>query len=256
MGKFSGYLICSDYDGTFAAAGQPVTENLDALRYFVENGGRFTLATGRTVDFIREKGLEEFINAPACLCNGSVVYDYREDRLLKQWNLPFTVKEFADCVKPATRQLLCIYVFATAWGSSCYENIQQACRREGNEKALKLLCKFESEELADEFRAFAEKQALFRQCHISKSWPLGVEFNPMGGTKGHGLDFIRDYLGDIHTAIGVGNYENDIPLLTHGDIAAAPESSQSLVLDHADLVLCPCAEGAIRDLIEKLEKKM
>ena len=54
MGKFSGYLICSDYDGTFATAGQPVQENLEALRHFVENGGRFTLATGRSVEFIRD----------------------------------------------------------------------------------------------------------------------------------------------------------------------------------------------------------
>lgn len=256
MGKFSGYLICSDYDGTFATGGQPVQENLEALRHFVENGGRFTLATGRTVEFIRDKGLQELINAPACLINGSVVYDYQKDTLLKQWKLDFTVKEFAQCVLPFAQRMERIHIFTSPYKTPAPKDIRSVCETEGQEKALKLLCRFEAPEHADEFRTFAEKQELFNGCYISKSWELGVEFNPGNGTKGHALDFIKANLGDMHTAIGVGNYENDITLLIHGDIAAAPEGSHDMVLDHADMVLCPCAKGAIRDLIERLEKRM
>ena len=251
-GKFEGYLICSDYDGTFATAGAPVPENLPALAYFVQNGGRFTLATGRTVEFIRDKGLQDLINAPACLCNGSVIYDYREDKLLQSVSLDFTVEEFLSCVDPALKQMLYIHIFDDSLKAFTYEAASQALAEMGGVTALKILCKFETEEAADAFRSFVEKQELVRNCHICKSWALGVEINAKTGTKGHGLEFVKAYLGDIHTAVGVGNYENDIPLLTHGDIGAAPEGSQQLVLDHADMILCPCEEGAIRDLIEKL----
>ena len=43
MGIFDGYLIISDFDGTFATKTEPVEKNLPAVRYFTENGGRFTV---------------------------------------------------------------------------------------------------------------------------------------------------------------------------------------------------------------------
>ena len=46
MGKFSGILICSDFDGTLAVGGHVVEKNIDAIRYFQENGGLFSVITG------------------------------------------------------------------------------------------------------------------------------------------------------------------------------------------------------------------
>ena len=48
MGKFDGVLFFSDYDDTlynYRLAVSP--ENRAAIRYFQENGGRFSVATGR-----------------------------------------------------------------------------------------------------------------------------------------------------------------------------------------------------------------
>ena len=89
-------------------------------------------------------------------------------------------------------------------------------------------------------------------CCVSKSWSLGVEFNPIDGTKGHALDFMKDYLPGIHTTIGVGNYDNDLSLLRHADISAAPEDSQDIVLQEAKIILPKCTEGAIAALIDSL----
>ena len=48
MGKFSGYLMVSDLDKTFFAEGTDIPpRNIEAVKYFIENGGKFTLATGR-----------------------------------------------------------------------------------------------------------------------------------------------------------------------------------------------------------------
>lgn len=77
MGKFDGILLLSDMDGTLLNGSSTVSaENLSALRYFMAEGGRFSVATGRS-----KPGMEHFleslpINAPAVIYNGAVVYDF------------------------------------------------------------------------------------------------------------------------------------------------------------------------------------
>ena len=57
MGKFDGILIASDFDGTVAVDGIVSPENRRAIDYFMENGGMFTLATGRAPAFIGNIGI-------------------------------------------------------------------------------------------------------------------------------------------------------------------------------------------------------
>ncbi len=77
MRPFEGILILTDLDGTYLADDHHISpENRAAARYFMENGGLFTVATGRS-----KAGMEHFfpelqINAPAILYNGSVIYDF------------------------------------------------------------------------------------------------------------------------------------------------------------------------------------
>lgn len=47
---FDGYTLVSDMDGTLINSNKEISkENLDAIKYFVNNGGKFTVATGRMV---------------------------------------------------------------------------------------------------------------------------------------------------------------------------------------------------------------
>lgn len=257
MGKFSGYLICTDLDGTFASKGEPVAENLEAVRYFVKNGGRFTVATGRMVEFIREKGLVSLINAPAILCNGSVIYDYSQEKILRERRMGFSVREFLNCIKPVAHLVRLLYVYPdVATGCACYDDLTRISHEHMDTNALKLLCKFETVEAADAFQAYSREHPFLCNSYISKSWHFGVEFNAMDATKGHAVDFLKSYLGKIHTSVGVGNFDNDLPLLQHADLKAAPANANECILEVADLVLVPCADGAIKDLIERLEHRM
>ena len=48
MGKFDGVLLVSDFDDTLYGSDLTVSgENVKAVRYFIEQGGCFTVATGR-----------------------------------------------------------------------------------------------------------------------------------------------------------------------------------------------------------------
>ena len=53
MSIFSGYLICSDVNGTISHNTITVQKNIDAIKYFTQNGGRFTIATGRTAAYLK-----------------------------------------------------------------------------------------------------------------------------------------------------------------------------------------------------------
>jgi hydroxymethylpyrimidine pyrophosphatase-like HAD family hydrolase len=54
----------------------------------------------------------------------------------------------------------------------------------------------------------------------------------------------------------VGNYDNDLSLITGADIGAAPAGSLPSVLNKAKWILSPCGEGAILDLIQRLEHEI
>ena len=87
MKRFDGLLLLTDLDGTLLnREGRISGENLTAIRSFIQQGGRFSVATGRS-----KAGMEHFleelpINAPAVIYNGAVVYDFQVDHVV--WQQP------------------------------------------------------------------------------------------------------------------------------------------------------------------------
>ena len=48
MGIFDGILILSDLDGTLLNSSAEISQrNIDTVKYFMDNGGKFSFATGR-----------------------------------------------------------------------------------------------------------------------------------------------------------------------------------------------------------------
>lgn len=78
MGKYSGILLASDYDGTLAASDGTIPERVrQAIRAFIAEGGRFTVSTGRTLPGFHAYD-PDLMNAPALLANGGMIYDYSD----------------------------------------------------------------------------------------------------------------------------------------------------------------------------------
>ena len=53
MGKFDGILILSDWDGKRCYQRQVHPRAIKAIEYFRENGGYFTVASGRGSEYIK-----------------------------------------------------------------------------------------------------------------------------------------------------------------------------------------------------------
>ena len=111
MGKFSGILICSDVDGTFRCDEVTTKVNGEAVKYFIENSGMFSFATGRSVPHVQNSELRNYINAPTINLNGGVVYDYNADKLIWENRLDFTVGEFLESTEGYIKESTIMYIY-------------------------------------------------------------------------------------------------------------------------------------------------
>ena len=80
--KFKNVLLASDFDGTLKDDNGVITEDvINAIKYFISEGGYFTVCTGRI-----HQGFHlynpEYINAPVLLGNGAMAYDYEKNEIV------------------------------------------------------------------------------------------------------------------------------------------------------------------------------
>ena len=93
MGKFDGVLLVSDFDDTLYGSDFTVSpENVHALTYFVQEGGTFTVATGRAHATFAPVFSLAPINAPVILSNGSALYDFVADQMIYETFLPDRIR--------------------------------------------------------------------------------------------------------------------------------------------------------------------
>lgn len=80
--KFENVLIASDFDGTLKNDDGIITADvIEKIRYFIKNGGLFTVCTGRIFQGFHLYS-PEYINAPVLLGNGAMAYDYEKKKVL------------------------------------------------------------------------------------------------------------------------------------------------------------------------------
>ncbi len=255
MGKFDGILICSDIDGTFTGSGEIISVNKKAVEYFKSEGGKFTFTTGRSVDYLQNSSFYDCINAPACLLNGSVIYDYENKKVLRETALPFPLGEFAENIQEYQGEDISITSHnGYQDGTSFSFGMKDVPNELLDISPLKIVCRFSTAEEANKFKEFALSRPEFKDCYIAKSWNTGVEFNPISATKGTAIKFIKENLKTIHTSVGIGDYENDIPLLSGADIGVSVGNGLDSVKAVADITVKRNDEYAISDLISILGK--
>ncbi|MGN1316614.1 MAG: Cof-type HAD-IIB family hydrolase [Acutalibacteraceae bacterium] len=80
--KFKNVLIASDFDGTLKNDDGVITDEVvQKIQYFIENGGYFTVCTGRIYQGFHLYN-PKYINAPVLLGNGAMAYDYENKKVL------------------------------------------------------------------------------------------------------------------------------------------------------------------------------
>ena len=276
MGKFDGILIVSDVDGTFLGKGSRVVpENIEKLKYFISEGGLFTLATGRiynTIEFLIPC-VYDILSAPAILANGTYFYDFKNNRRSDE--------EFVDV--DAVRELL-HYVktnypevefrVSTRAGQLTdsvegpFLSVEYAKSNDG------LFYVYPVDEIPGDdwykcvFRGSPDVLARLRQDVEPKysdiftftlSSPSIFELQKKGTSKAVKMLELKQKYADKGRPVTVyacGDYENDYEMLKAADVAVCPTNALESIRAIADISPCDNDEGLIAALIDVIEEKM
>ena len=262
-------MIAVDIDDTIKPYGKPIPQsNIDAMRYFTQNGGLFTLATGRSIcatfPAVKELGL----TGPVVVNNGATAYDYAKDEILFSTDLDdyayIVIKKlmerFPTCgIEVYNGKKLCILRRTEMTdmrlkrfdiGQMIYEyDTLESCAKPW-QKALAAADEKTADEIDGFFRTLYQNKVLFMRTS-----PHYCELVPVNATKADGVKKLARMLG-ISRIFTAGDHNNDVDLLKAGEISFAPSNAIDAAKAAADVVGCHCGEGIVAYMVDYIEKHL
>ena len=274
MGIYDDVLLTVDYDRTLTATDSTIPErNLEAIRYFIDNGGVFTVNTGRSVPMTKVFRDTVPVNAPLLLYNGSAAYDLEKGELsfchkihLDMWE---TVRECMELFPDMTVEVQATdahYRFAEnpAWDAfSDHQNCARGFAQPGDDLGtfikFSLYGEIRDVTVADLYEGSSEERARMDEveemlnrrfgdyCEVFRAATRIIDVHAKGVSKIRSARELQQRLGR-KILVCVGDAHNDIPMLEGADYAFVP-SDATLKDDFPNV--CPCGEGAVADVIYK-----
>ena len=271
---FSDVLLTVDYDRTLTATDSTIPQrNLEAIRYFMENGGAFTVNTGRSVPMTKVFRDVVSVNAPLLLYNGSAAYDLAERKLsfcheiqMDMWK---TVEECMALFPDLTVEVQGVdahYRFTEnpAWdafsdNNQCARGFAQKGDDLGAFLKFSLYGEIRDVTVADLYNGSEEEIARMDQveemlnarygqyCEVFRAAPRIIDVHAKGVSKIRSARELQQRLGR-KILVCVGDAHNDLPMLLGADYAYVP--SDASLADRFENV-CECGEGAVADVIYK-----
>ncbi len=263
---FSDILMTVDFDRTLTAVDGSIPQrNIEAIRYFMENGGAFTVNTGRSfVSFLQFLNQVPH-NAPLLLLNGSGSYENGE--FLDVVNLDMDVwpllRQLKDRFPTVNLELQAMDMHYLVEPSPVYWEYYQ--RRKlphqvaapethpgpfpkigiyGDMTGAQGLSEQEEKPLFDRVEAFL-KARLEPDFVVLRATPRIINVHARGASKFLAAQRLKEKLGK-KILICVGDEGNDVPMLQGADYAFCPcDGAVAAQFPNVG----PCSEGAVADVI-------
>lgn len=280
MGKFTGLLLASDYDNTLTYTEEalrlcrpmpPVSKaNQAAIRYFMAEGGIFSVATGRAKPAFEAVADGVPMNGPTVLFNGAAIYDFSTGKYLCEAFLPETARaHIAQTIRELPFAAVELYhdnndihalqpndvtrrhLHVTHSPTVIVDSMEQV--PSPISKALFSTEPAHQAELLDYLRG----QGWYGDYEIVASSESLVELTARGANKG---GMVRRLAALLHipqaNVACVGDHANDISMLTWAGMAFAPANALPEVRALPCVRTLPdCREDAIAALIAVLDEK-
>ena len=269
---FSDVLLTVDYDRTLTAPDSTIPErNLEAIRFFMERGGVFTVNTGRSVPM--SKCFQDIVpvNAPLLLYNGSAAYDTRSRALefcheipMDLWQTVSAARELLPDLTVEVQGLEAHYTYPVnaSWAAFCRRQ-QCACKFVLPGDDLGTFLKFSVygafhddtvnslfHGTGEEIRRMDEAEALLKKafgqhCEIFRAAARIIDIHAKGVSKARAARELQQRLGK-KILVCAGDADNDLSMMRDADFAYAPADAH--IADQFETV-CGCASGAVADVI-------
>ena len=271
MALFSDILLTVDFDRTLTnCAGQIPRRNIEAIRFFMENGGTFTVNSGRSVPMTRIFRDEVPVNAPLLLYTGSAWYDVKNRELcnssiidLDPVTVIYDVQSRFPELNVEIQGVEAHYLFKKnqMWEDYCTNNQAKWAYTTPDQTGpfvkFAVYGDFVSNCTSSMYEITPREAELFRQvsAYIEEQYgdkvdmfracPRILDIHAKGVSKLNSARRLQQELGK-KLLICVGDAENDLTMLEGADYAFCPKDG--LVADRFDNV-CPCDDGAVADVI-------
>ena len=264
--KFKNVLLASDFDGTLKNDEGVITPDvIAAIKYFMSEGGLFTVCTGRSYHGFHLYS-SEYINAPVLLSNGAAAYDYENGRLIFNDALGeecFAVlREIRDTFPNAgiemypfeAEKMFSIHLTPLSQQHFTTQGIEFDRIDDPDEAVLP----FTKVMIAAHGGISADVQALIeKHPEVSYLKTTGdfVEILKKGVDKGTGLLKLAAALGcDKKDTYAAGDGYNDVEMLLAANAGFVPENGSPEALAAAKYITRSNNDGCIAHAIEILDK--
>ncbi|MGN0634305.1 MAG: HAD family hydrolase [Oscillospiraceae bacterium] len=263
-------LLITDMDGTFLPASKiPSKENIDAVNRLMNAGGKFSIATGRSLQASMQYFDTVSVNCPIIMCNGAMVYDLQNKKQLYDVYLPESARELVEKVIRDNPDVGCeVLPLENVYVPNMTDMEREHC---GICKVEPVICDIKDTphnwykalfaQTADRLHEVVEYIEAIKNEYCDMDFvissPTYYEILPKNISKGSALKEMRRVCGfDDYTIVAVGDYNNDIEMLLYADVGICPSNAAEEVKTAADIVLdVSCEESAIAAVVDYIFDK-
>lgn len=279
MGKFTGVLLASDFDNTLIhtepalRSGAPIPplsdRNREALEYFMAEGGRFAVATGRALAAFMRYADVVPMNTPGIVCNGAALYDFAQEAYLETAMLEGEIRErgqavldrFPDAAVEAYHVENVIHAVRPNEITRNHEHLTKVAVTEipslldAPLPLGKLL--FEAEHgTLEQVLLFLEEQGWREDYELIFSMPTLLEMTAKGANKGAMVRRLAERLGiSMEHVYCIGDEANDLSMLKAAAEGFAPANCNAVVRESGVTLVAHCADDALAEVISILDKR-
>ena len=273
MKLFDNCLIACDIDGTLMTNGIIPKINREKIIYYMENGGAFAIATGRSVCAVSDVWEQLPEVDLGTYGNGTIIFDKAKKELLYDKTIPLSDHEIMYEINKKHPDVGIevhyqdnVGVFSRTEETDLhikYERMETVDLKKeeiGKLGLNKILYLFNSFEEREEIKPFINSFSLQSDFVDTTVTYYGrqrffIEQIPKGISKATGVTEMAKLLGTAKGCIyAIGDYYNDLEMLSAADIGAVPEDSPEDVKINADFITKSAENGAVADFIDYLTK--
>ncbi len=264
--NLSQIIICSDFDGTLTGnppdgkpfvttpMGKICRENIDAIKHLTSRGGKFVIVSGRSA--LMMQYIYDYIPADDLMAgtNAAMIYRRSDRKTVALHPMRMTPAEFAKRISSRADDLPVMHI------TDCHGVAHGFMPGEGDlsrflsafPTALKIIFDEHDPEKMAALESFL-RSAVGDKCEVAKSASFLIECFDKGGGKGDMVRYLKSSFPE-KTIVALGDYENDLDMLTEANMAFCPENASPKVKSVCLATLRASGDGFIADVTERLER--
>ncbi len=266
--SLSQWLIASDIDGTLNNKLRKLPKrNEQAIRKFVDMGGRFTLASGRNPQSMEKHFKRLPIDGtPAVVMNGAGLYDFQKNEMIyfsamseEGMNLAVEAAKKFPSVDVIVVAKDIIYITGSGWFGKLFVSADNLLHKhirniddvpkENWGKVIFSGVPFTISKVKNHFECMDDPDLTLMSSSIAS-----FELLAKNTHKGTAVLKLAEIIGiePAHTG-AIGDYFNDFDMLKTVGVPACCGQAPKELKEVSQFVSCHCNKGAVADFLEYIE---